>query len=131
VVLNLTALFADRDFRTAVETHKLTIDGYHDGIGRWHDSQHEVVLELGNLHQASIYSYGGFSSNREMLAELHLQRKPTSEDLAEFDRLAQKAGISPGEWWLSETGTRAVLARMQPHINQLREKKAQVQGTKT
>ena len=96
VILNLTALYADPAFHAAVDTHKAVIDGYHDGIGRWQESQREVVLELGNLDQASVYSYGGFSSNRELIAELWLNRKPTPEDLAGFDELAKKAGIVPG-----------------------------------
>lgn len=125
MVLNLTALHADPTFQAAVETHKASIDGYHDGLGRWGDSQCEVVLELGNLDQASVHSYGGFSGNRETLVELHLQRKPSPEELAEFEELAKKAGIIPGgEWWLSESGTQAVLTRMQPHITQLKQKKA-------
>jgi hypothetical protein len=66
---------------------------------------------------------GGFSSNRETLMELHLQRKPSPEELAEFDELAKKAGITPaGEWWLSESGTQVVLNRMQPHITRLTQK---------
>jgi hypothetical protein len=125
VVLNLTILHDDPAFQAAVETHKANIGGYHDGIGRWQDLQREVVLELGNLDQASVCSYGGFSGNRETLAELRLQRKPTPEDLAEFDELAKKAGIVPGgEWWLSEPGTQTLLTRMQPHISSLKQKKA-------
>lgn len=125
VVLNLAALHADPAFQTAVETHKASIDGYHNGIKRWGDSQREVVIELGNLDQASVHSYGGFSGSRETLVELHRQRKPSPEDLAEFDELAKKAGITPGgEWWLSEAGTQAVLTRMQQHITWLRQKKA-------
>ena len=125
VVLNLTALNANPAFQAVVETHKANIAGYRDGLGRWQDSQREVVLELGNLAQASVYSYGGFSSDRETLVELRLGRKPTPEDLAEFDELAKKAGITAGgEWWLSESGTQAVLNRMQPHIARLKQKKA-------
>jgi hypothetical protein len=57
--------------------------------------------------------------------ELQLQRKPTAKDLAEFDALAKQAGITPGgEWWLSESGTQAVLNRMQPHITRLKQKRA-------
>ena len=51
VGLNLTALHADPAFQAAVETHKASIDGYHDGLGRWGDSQREVALELGNPRQ--------------------------------------------------------------------------------
>ena len=125
VVLNLPALHADPAFQAAIEIHKASIDGYHDGLGRWGESQREIILELGNLDRASVHSYGGFSSNRETLLELHLQRKPSAEDLAEFDELAKKAGIAPGcEWWLSESGTQAVLTRTQPHITRLKQKKA-------
>jgi hypothetical protein len=125
VILNLPVLHADPAFQAAIEIHKASIDGYHDALGRWGDSQREVVLELGNLDQASVHSYGGFSGNRETLVELHLQPKPSPEDLAEFDELAKKAGITPGgEWWLSESGTQAVLTRMQPHISRLKQKKA-------
>jgi hypothetical protein len=127
VVLNLVALYADPDFRAAVEIHKSAIEGYHDGIGRWGDSQREIILELGSLDQASIYSYGGFSSNREPLLALYLQRQPTPEDLAEFDRLSAKAGGGPGEWWLSEGGTQAVLKRMESDLNRLRDKKVREQ----
>ena len=56
VVLNLTILHGDPAFQAAVETHKANIGGYHDGIGCWQDSQREVVLELGNLDQASVCS---------------------------------------------------------------------------
>jgi hypothetical protein len=124
VVLNLAALFADADFRAAVALHKSSINGYHDGIGRWDASQCEVVLELGNLEPATVYSYGGFSADRETLAELLLQRKPTAADLATLDALCAKAGIKPGDWWLSPEGTRAVLARIEPHLPRLKDKKA-------
>ena len=47
------------------------------------------------------------------------------EDLAEFDKRAKKAGaIASDESWLRESGTQGVLARMQPHIARLKQKKA-------
>jgi hypothetical protein len=130
VVVNLSALYAEPGFHTAVERHRAKINGYHDGIGRWSESQCEVVLELGNLDQAGIYSYGGYSSNRETLVALYLQRTPTTKDLAEFDRLARQAGVAPGPWWLSESGTQAVMTRMQPHIERFKAKKTREQAAK-
>ncbi len=124
VIVNLSVLYANPAFQVAVETHKASIDGYHNGVGRWGGSQREVVLDLGNLDQASIYSYGGFSDNRETLVKLLVQREPLPEDYAEFDDLAKKAGIIPGEWWLTESGTKAVLTRMQPRIKEIKQKKA-------
>jgi hypothetical protein len=94
VVLNLITLYADPDFLAAVEAHKTNIVGFHDGIGRWRDSQSEVVLELGNVHSAEVYSYGGFSANREALAELWLGHPPTPEDVANFDALNAEAGVA-------------------------------------
>jgi hypothetical protein len=46
VVLNLNTLFADLAFCDAVETHRPNVTGFGDGIGRWRESQREVVLEL-------------------------------------------------------------------------------------
>ena len=127
VVLNLVALYVDPGFRSSVANHQLQITGFSNGIGRWDASQREVVLELGTLDRARVYSYGGFSANKEALAAQHLQRDPTPEDLAEFDALCAKAGVSPGEWWLSPAGTEAVLKRMEPHIARLKERKAREQ----
>jgi hypothetical protein len=120
VVLNLVALFADPEFLAAVDAHKSELTGFHDGIGRWRGSQSEVALELDSLESASVYSYGGYSANKEALVELQLQRKPTPQDMAVFDALAAQAAVALGAWWLSPEGTRAVLERMEPHIQGLK-----------
>ncbi len=124
VVANLNAFYAEPDFVSSIEKHRSEINGFHDGIGRWGNSQREVVLEQSSLDQAAIYSYGGYTSNRETLIELHYQRAATAEDLAEFDRLARQANVvAPGPWWLSQSGTEALMTRMQPHIERLKIKK--------
>ena len=123
VVANLAALYADTDFLTAVEEFKSDILGFADGIDKYGSSQHEVVLELGSLTTAEICSYGGYSSSRDRLRIDG--RVPTQDELAEFDALCAEAGVALGPWWLTEAGTCKVLARMNPHIVRLREKKAQ------
>ena len=128
VVVNLVTLYADPAFRAAIETHKSGLTGFADGIGRWDVSQREVVLELGSLEPATVYSYGGFSGDKAALAELQLQRKPTPEDLAAFDALCAKAGVALGPWWLSPEGTRAVLERIEPHLPRLKDRKAREQA---
>jgi len=128
VVVNLARLYMDPDFLDAVERHKPNILGFHDGIGRWRGSQSEIVLELDSLKSAEVFSYGGFSANREALAELWLQRKPTPEDLANFDALSAEAGVVAGPWWLSQTGTQAVLKRIEPQLGRLRGRKRREQS---
>jgi hypothetical protein len=125
VVLNLVELYTHEEFLAAVEELKSHIVEFANGIGRWRGSQNEVVLELFNLNSAAVHSYGGYSGTRESIAELYFQRQPTAEDLNVFDELCVNAGVKTGEWWLSECGTRAVLKRMEPHIQRLKEKKAQ------
>jgi len=121
VVANLAALYADADFLAAVETFKPEIRGFEEGIGKYGGSQHEVVLELGSLTTAEVCSYGGYSSSRDRLRING--RVPTQDELAEFDAVCAEAGVALGPLWLTEAGTRNVLARMHPHIVRLREKK--------
>lgn len=120
VVVNLSALYADADFHDACKRHRGQIPYYGGGIGRYGDSQKEVVLEIASLDQASIYAYGGYSGSREDLAKLYFGRVPSDDDLATFDQLCLQANAGAGPWWLSETGTQAVLKRMEPDVARLR-----------
>lgn len=121
VVINLIEVYRDSDFRSAIDLHKLNIDSFSDGIGRYGDTQHEIVLELHNLEPATIHCYGGYASNRKTLAKKLFRHKPSAEGLAVFDELCRQANIpESGAWWLSEEGTKNVLARMAPQIELLR-----------
>jgi hypothetical protein len=126
IVLNLVKLFADADFLAALEAHQPRTRYFHNGIGRWRDSQSEVVLELDNLDPATVYSYGGLYS-KESIAALVLQRKPTAEDLAALGTSLAKIGSLRDDWWLSPSGTQAVLKRIETHLPRLRAKKAREQ----
>jgi hypothetical protein len=129
VVLNLAELYADNDFPDAIERHQHHIDGFGDGIGRHGASQSEVVLELHNLSAATILLYGGHSNIRSDIAWALFQREPTEEDLATVDQMLSQAGANPGAWWLSDAGTQNVLARMEPHIERLKDRKARQRRT--
>ncbi len=120
VIVNLSALNADAEFHDACQRHQSQVSYYGGGIGRYGDSQKEVVLEIASLDRASIHAYGGYSSSREDLAELYFGRVPSDDDLAAFDRLCLQANAGAGPWWLSETGTQAVLKRMEPDMARLR-----------
>ena len=49
VIVNLTILFSNSDFQAAYEKEKDNINGFYEGIGRYGNSQSEVVLEIYTL----------------------------------------------------------------------------------
>ncbi len=120
VVVNLDAVYSDPSFPEACERYRHQITGFESGIGKYGASQNEVVLEIASLTPERVLHYGGFSSSREEIAEMFFKRQPIEEDLEVFDRLCATAGTTLGAWWLSASGTRAVLHRMKPHIERLK-----------
>ena len=68
VILDLTSLFADSDFVLFLDQVKNEIVGYNDGIGRWKNTQEEVIIETSHLPLGSIHAWGGFSSPVERFA---------------------------------------------------------------
>lgn len=121
VVINLIEVYGDPDFRSAIERRKAEIVGFGDGIGRYDDMQHEIVLELHKLGPETIHCYGGHATDREKLAEQFFGLTPNAESLAFFDQLCRQASIPEnGAWWLSEEGTKNVLDRIAPHLARLK-----------
>ena len=124
VVINLVELYKDTEFLDTINNLKSQILRYSDGIGRWHGTQCEVVLDLCNLELAHIFSYGGYSISIDQLAVLYFQRTTTADDLSDFTQLMNISGIEDGGgWWLSKCGTKNVLNRMEPKIQELRNMK--------
>lgn len=125
VVINLVEIYRDRGFTAAVDLHRSEITGFDKGIGRYGDTQQEVVLELHNIGRETIYQYGGFASDKEKLAEMYFGHKPNAEELDYFEELCRQANIPEnGEWWLSPDGTMSLLKRMAPKIEELRRLKS-------
>lgn len=100
VILDLTSLFANSDFCTAVEKHKSTIDGFDNGMGRYGNSQKEVVLELATLPLDSLVAWGGYTSPEHHLAEMYFGQEPSEAQLEEFRELMKKAGHQVGAYWM-------------------------------
>ena len=118
VILNLVEVYADSEFTEACETHREAIPGFSWGIGKYGDSQFEIVLDIEALGTDEVLSYGGFSSTVEALGHA-----PSSDELELFELTMAKAGIRPGPWWLSADGTRRVLNRLAPRLAELRANK--------
>lgn len=101
VILNLSALFRNTEFNNAVEENKQNIVGFDKGIGRYGNSQTEVVIETEFLPLDSIHSWGGFSSPESKLAEMFFGRAASANELEWFRNLMKQAGHSCGPYWLS------------------------------
>jgi hypothetical protein len=101
VIIDIAALFADDGFNAAVDACKGSINGFHDGIGRYRSSQQEVVLELDSVPLAALHAWGGYSSSSDELAKMFFGRSPTPEERAEFPQLMAKAGVTPGPRWVT------------------------------
>jgi hypothetical protein len=91
VILDLTALFSDPAFAAAVEQHKNHITGHGDGIGRYGNSQQEVVLEIDDLRLEDLMSWGGYTDVEQRLAEMYFEQKPSDVQMKEFRELMVKA----------------------------------------
>ncbi|MGG6893676.1 hypothetical protein [Rhizobium sp. BR 315] len=113
VVANLDRLYGTPEFQRAVATHGPKVDFFHNGAGKYGNTQKEIVLELGSLRSTSIYSYGGYSSaaNNLMVAFRDLyERDPYEQELAQVVQQANQP------WWLSEAGTKSVIKRTLPQF---------------
>jgi len=124
VIINLHRLYLEPKFRKAVNTLQSSIEYFGDGIGKYGDSQCEVVIETKQLTTLDIYSFGGHSSQFEDLvlvtAKLVFGPNPTTEQLASFRLKAEGARGAAGPNWLCPEATKRVLNRMKPHVDLLK-----------
>jgi hypothetical protein len=124
VVLNLDRLYGNQEFNEAIERHKNDLDGYYKGIGRYHNSQHEVVLELDSILLTDVYEFGGFSSSREDLVKKFYGPNATEADYAEFDYLLKMSGQPLGAYWMGEDAKDRILSkirRMMPAMRKIKK----------
>lgn len=101
VILNLPALFQDKDFVRAVNDSKSKITNYADGLGRYGNSEREIVIEVSHVPLASVFAYGGYSHSLANLAQKHFGRAPTASDLALFLNMLKQRGQTLGPRWLT------------------------------
>lgn len=104
VILDFTHLFSDEDFLKSVEQHRADITDFDLGMGKWWNSEKEVIIELDVLSLGSLRFWGGYSSSEDViitkfLAALNRPNNPINRDTAK--RLMRANGIVPGPWWLS------------------------------
>lgn len=87
VVVNLSVLYRNHEFRQACRRLKGQINNYPNGIGRYDGSQQEVVIDIESVPITSVYALGGYSSSREVIARQFFGHEPTPQEWEWFDDL--------------------------------------------
>ena len=65
IILNIESLYSDTAFIKACEKHKKNIKEYSKGIGRFGNTQKEVILDIESVSVDNIYAFWGTSSTKE------------------------------------------------------------------
>jgi len=124
VIVNLDALFRDAEFTRVVEANIKNIDRFNDGIGRYWNSQQEIVIEKAQIEPDEVVALGGYSSSPEEIAMQIFDRIPTEEDKAIVLEMIQKSGAKLGPVWIDIEQTDRVMMRLKPVVEELRAIKA-------
>ncbi|HBJ3994695.1 TPA: hypothetical protein LCM76_002597 [Acinetobacter baumannii] len=110
VIVSLSELYKCSDFCNAMKLNKNKIDRYHDGAGKYWDTQSEVIMATEYLDHSNIYSMGGYSGTPEQIAEQASREKNIPISLT-IDDIKELSRDYIGPWWLSPEGTRRAVAR--------------------
>lgn len=119
VVTNLNALYADSGFLDAVEASKSNIDHFSSGMGKYMDSQFEVVLEVDKLTMDNVYALGGHSSSRDELAAAYFGHSPSEAEMEEFDYLLSQCRTPLGPHWVTGDAKDRVVVRMLEKVEEI------------
>ena len=132
VIANISALYRDQRFLDAIEVHRHKIEGFHDGMGKYRDTQFEVVLEIGFVELQDIYALGGYSSSSWEIAQQYFgTQTPSDVQMKLFDDLVEKSRAKLGADWIEGEAKDRVLAKVAKLMPKLRKlKKLQDHATK-
>ena len=72
IILNIESLYSDTAFIKACEKHKKNIKEYSKGIGRFGNTQKEVILDIESVSVDNIYAFWGTSSSKEKFYEKYI-----------------------------------------------------------
>jgi len=124
VVINLEELYLDDCFQKFIQDNKGKIKNFEKGIGKYSDSQHEVVIEVEEVSVSALYSWGGFSSDVNILARQFYGKKPSPAQLNRFKCLlkTQKIELSQGYWLKGSQAVERINEILIFHANRLNRK---------
>lgn len=112
VIINLEKVYSSDEFKKSLAQLKHKITRYHEGIGRYGDSQSEVILEIEKISINDVHALGGHSSSREELAEEYFGHKPTTMEQAQFDMWSNQGGAKFGADWIENEAKDRVLKKV-------------------
>jgi hypothetical protein len=115
VVVNLAKLFQSAEFVREVNNLRSQIDGFDLGIGRYWDTQHEVLIEKSTLPLDSLHAWGGFTRDRERLKDMLSFSLGVVVADEQFDHLMAEAGLQIGQYWMKTPSAVARLAEALKH----------------
>ena len=123
VIINLNRLYNNTEFTQAICAQKDQVTGYSNGIGKYGNSQQEVVMEIYSLPLNSIHSWGGYVEPKQRLIQLskmYYGRTASDEELVKLEQLIHHAGNELGPSWLSTTdAVKRVTEKLVHHGNRL------------
>ncbi len=123
VIINLSVLFHDESFQSAIEKYKTQIAEFNLGMGKYMNSQSEVVLEISKVGREDIHGLGGYTSDPNEIGKWIFGREPSDKEIARMTSLLQKGGRNFGPWWLDGEAKDRVLKKVISHVPRLKEKK--------
>lgn len=112
VIVNLAELYRNPDFQTTHEREKQNISGYYKGIGKYHNLQSEIVLEIDKLPLDSVYALGGFSSSKTEIARKFFGHEPNSQEMEYFDDILKRVNMHLGPNWITGQAKDRVIIKM-------------------
>jgi hypothetical protein len=116
VVLDFGTLFGDAAFMTAVEQFRSGIIGFGQGIGRYGNTQREVVIELASVQLSALHAWGGFTLRAERYAAFFWGPNPTPEQIREIENIVANAGQKLGQRWVSRTTNPEAVSRLEQQL---------------
>lgn len=123
IIVNLSLLYSDRDFVTAVERHKHLIRDFDKGINKYGAKQSEVIIRREFIVPNDIYALGGYSGSAEEIGEFIFDRKVTSAEIDWMKLILNKDGEEFGAWWIDGDAKDRVLCKIKETMPSLKELK--------
>lgn len=100
VIINLNALFSNAEFQLAVSQRRSEIKNFDRGIGRYGNSQCEVVLSLEKLPLNSVHCWGGYVGDEESFKGM----LPEGETMESFKKRLESSSFNFNEpHWLCDS----------------------------